>query len=102
MLIDYYYITPWEFFTSAFIIIIIIILLFREFFTLALADGFFFGGGLSDSKSPQASRTLLSILADFNNVVGLHSSSYFQVLQSLYQFSVDCTKRTSYSHCHVP
>ena len=44
-----YYFTPWEFFTSA------------------LADGYH--GGLSDSKSLQVSRTLLSILGDHNNVV---------------------------------
>ena len=36
----------------------------------------FFHWSLSDSKSPQVSRTLLSILADLNN--GLHSPSYFQ------------------------
>ena len=38
---------------------------FWEFFTAALADGF----SLSDSKSPQVSRTLLSILAGLNNAV---------------------------------
>ena len=49
------------------IYIIIIILLFWEFFTPALADSFHLS--LSDSKSPQDSRTLFSILADLNNVV---------------------------------
>ena len=42
---------------------------------------------LGDIKSPQVSRTLLSILADLNNAVSpdsLHSSSNFQILQSLY------------------
>ena len=38
-----------------------------EFFTSAYADGFHWG--LSDSKSPQVSRTLLSILAVFSNAV---------------------------------
>ena len=41
---------------------------------------------LSDSKYPQVSRTLLSILTDLNNVIvfyGLPSSSYFQILQAL-------------------
>ena len=37
----------------------------RVFFTSALADGL----SLSDSMSPQVSRTLLSILADLNNVL---------------------------------
>ena len=40
---------------------------FREFFTSALADGFHWS--LSDRKSPQVSRTLLSIQAVFNNAV---------------------------------
>ena len=39
-----------------------------ELFTSALADGFFYWS-LSDSKSPQVSRTLLSILAVLNNAV---------------------------------
>ena len=37
---------------------------------------------------------------------GLHSSSYFQVLQSLYQSFADCTKSTNYNwnhrHFHFP
>ena len=37
---------------------------------------------------------------------GLHSSSYFQVLQSFYQSFGDCTKSTNYNwykiHFHVP
>ncbi len=47
--------------------IIIIIIYSSEIFTSALADGFH--RSLSDSKSPQVSRTLLSILAVLNNVV---------------------------------
>ena len=40
-----------------------------EFFTPALADGFFLYWSLSENKYPQVSRTLLSILADLNNAV---------------------------------
>ena len=40
------------------------------------------------------------------NLVGLHSSSYFHVLQSLYQSFGDCTELTNYNwydrHFHVP
>ena len=49
------------------IFIIIIIIYSLEFFTSALADCFHWS--LSDSKSPQVSRSLLSILAVLNNVV---------------------------------
>ena len=45
----------------------IIILLLGEFFTLTLADGFYWS--LSDNKSPQVSRTLLNILDDITNAV---------------------------------
>ena len=50
------------------IIIIIIILFIWEIFTIELADGVFFWI-LSESKTPQVSTTLLSILADLNNAV---------------------------------
>ena len=58
-----------------------------------------FHWSLSDTKSPQVSKTILSILADLTNASldDLHSSSYFQVLQSFYQFLGDCTKSTSYN-----
>ena len=49
------------------IIGIIIIITPSEFFTPALSDGFLWR--LSDSKSPQVSRTLLSILADLSNAI---------------------------------
>ena len=59
---------------------------------------------LSDKKSPQVSRTLLSILADLSN--GLYSFRYFQVLQFLYQSFGDCTKSTNHywynRHFHLP
>ena len=48
-------------------ITIIIIITPREFFTLALADDLSLE--LSDSKSPQVSRTSLNILADLKNAV---------------------------------
>ena len=48
---------------------IIIILLFWGLFTPVLADGFALHSSLSDSKFPQVSRTLLSILADLNITV---------------------------------
>ena len=67
-----------------------------------------FHWSLSDSKSPQVSRTLLSFLAVLNNVYldGLRLSSYFQVLQSLFQSFGDCIKSTNHDwyncHLHVP
>ena len=53
--------------SAKFIIIIIIVINSLELFTSALADGFYWS--LSDSKSPQVFRTLLSILAVLNNAV---------------------------------
>ena len=66
-----------------------------------------FHWSLSDSNSPQVSRTLLNILADINNAVldGLHLFYYFWVFQSLYKSFGDCTKSTDYNykrHFHVP
>ena len=55
-----------SFFLHSFSFIITIIIPL-EFFTSALADGFHWS--LSDSKSSQVFRTLLSILAVLNNVV---------------------------------
>ena len=57
--------------STFFLLIIIIILIVREFFSSALANSLplIFLLSLSDSKSPQASRTLFSILTDLNNVV---------------------------------
>ena len=57
---------------------------------------------LSDSKSPQFSRTLLSILADLSNAVvwSLHSSSNLQIFQSLNQFFSDYTKPANYNWYH--
>ena len=71
------------FFTYEFFLLLS--LFFWEFFTPALADGF---SEDFDSKSPQVSRTLLSILTDLNSLDGLYSFSYFQS-SSPYG---DCTK----------
>ena len=61
---------------------------------------------LSDSKFPQFSRSLLSILADLNNAVVWMASTRLLISKSLYQFFSDCTKSTNYNwyhrHFHVP
>ena len=61
-----------------------------------------FHWGLSDSKSPQVSRTLLSILAVLNNVVVWMVSTRPPTSMS----SSYCFKRTNYNwydfHLHVP
>ena len=50
-------------------------------------------------------RVAVSISYDDNDYTtdGLQSSTYFQLLQSLYQFFVDCTKSTNYKlyDCHL-
>ena len=82
-------------------------LLLFEFFTPALADGFSLefewqqvSSSLQDSSQyPSRSQQCCSLDA-------LHSSSYFQVLKSLYESFDDCTKSTNYNwykrHFHVP
>ena len=57
-----------------------------------------FHWNLSNNKSPQISRTLLSILADHDTRCGLdvlHSSSNLQ-FPSLFQTYVDCSKGSIY------
>ena len=54
---------------------------------------------LSDSKSSQVSRTLLSILADLNNAVICMFSSRPLISKSFYQSFGDCTKCTNY-YCY--
>ena len=76
--------------------IIVFILLLWEFFTLALADGFWLGfewQQISSSflGSSQYSGRSFSICS----LNGRHSSSNSQVLQSLYQSFDDCTKSTN-------
>ena len=58
-----------------------------------------FHKSLNDNKSPQVSRTLLSILDDLNiyNWDGLHSSVNFQDLLSLHKTFGDCTERANYN-----
>ena len=40
---------------------------------------------------------IIIIILLYSSLDGLHTSSYFQVLQSLYQSFGDCTKRTNYN-----
>ena len=66
-----------------------------EFFTPALADGFFYWR-LSDSKFPHVSRTLLTILTDLNTAeVWIVSSSNFHFFQPSFQAFRDCSKCTN-------
>ena len=67
------------------IIIIIIIIESLELFTSALAEGFHWS--LSDIKSPQVSRTLLSILTVLNNAVVLMVSTPPPISNSSSPFS---------------
>ena len=59
----------WHWSLSLFNLQLLLLSLFTplEFFTSVLADGFYWS--LSDSKSPQVSRTLLSILTVLHNTV---------------------------------
>ena len=88
------------------IIIIIIIIHLFEFFSSALADGFplefewqQISSSLQDS-SQYSGRSQQCCSFD-----SLHQSCYFQILQSLFQAFVDCTKSTNYCwnnrHFHV-
>ena len=64
-----------------------------------------FHWSLSDSKSPQVSRTLLSILAVLNNAVVWMVPTCPPVYKSSFPFSY-CSKSTNYNwyncHLHVP
>ena len=84
-----------------------IILLVWEFFTQALADGFRWS--LSDSKFPQVSRTLLSILADPNNAVVwkifnhiMLSNSSIPFYKSLGNVPSASIKTDYHCHSHTP
>ena len=67
-----------------------------------------FNWSLSDSKSPQVSRTLLSILANFNSVVVWMVSTYIFISNSSSLFTnpsvtVVCTPLTiDHCHFHIP
>ena len=90
------------------VIIIIIILLFLwVFFTPALADCFpleFEWQQVSSNLQDFSSYTVWS--QQCCSLDSLNSSSYLQVLQSLYQSFGNCTKRANYNsyhrHFHVP
>ena len=63
-----------------------------------------FHRGLSDSKSPQISRTLLCILVDRNNtVVWMVSTcnSYFQVFHSVHQSFKGCSEHANLPSCSI-
>ena len=66
-----------------------------------------FHWSLCDSKSPQVSRNLQLSIPHVSNrsqqcysLAGLHSSSYFHVLQSMYQSFGSCTKSNNHSWYH--
>ena len=65
-----------------------------------------FHWSLSDSKSPQDFSQYSVRSQQYCNLHGLHSSSYYKVLQSRYQSFDDCTERTNYNwyhrHFHIP
>ena len=79
-------------------IIIVIIFTIWEFFTLALADGFFHWC-LSDNKSLQVTWTLLSILADLSKSGVWNVSTRSLISKSLVLLPIlgDCTQSTNYN-----
>ena len=81
-------ITPWEFFTSV------------------LADGFSVEFEWQQASSSFQDSSQYSVRSQYcSSLDGLHSSSYFLVLQSLFQSFGDCTKSTNHNwhkcHFHV-
>ena len=69
-----------------------------EFFSLALADDFSLEFKWQQvSSSLQDSSQYSGRSQQCCSLDGLHSSSYFQILQSLYQSFGDCTKSTNYN-----
>ena len=87
-----------------FIVIIIIIFLLWEFFYISFSWWFFTGVWVSTSLQDSSHYSRIS--RQCCSFDGLHSSSYFQVLQSLYQNCGDCTERINYNwyhrHFYVP
>ena len=84
-----------------------IIVRFWELFTLALADSLALEfEWQQNSSSLQDSSQYSCRSQQYCRLDGYHSSSYFRVLQSLYQSFRDCTKSTNYNcynrHFHVP
>ena len=84
------------------LIFIIIILLLWEFFTLALTDGFSLEFEWQKVSSSLQNSQYSVHSQKFSSLDGLHSSSYFQVLHSLYQIFVKFTENSNYNwyHCH--
>ena len=81
--------------------------LFWGFFTSALVNDFYLEFEWQQvSSSLRDSSQYSGIFQLYSSFDGLHSSCYFQVLQSLYLSFVDCNKSTNhnwyYSHFHIP
>ena len=76
---------------------IIIIFTHREFFTSAFADGLSLESEWQVSSSIQDSSQYSGRSQQCCSLDGLHSSSYLQVFQFLYQSFGDCNKSTNYN-----
>ena len=61
-----------------------------------------FHRSLSDKKSPQVTSQYASRSLQCWHLDAIHSCSYFQFFQSLYQSFFDCTERTDYNWYHHP
>ena len=72
-------------------------LLLFEFFTSALADGFSLKFEWQVSSILQNSSQYSGCPQKFCSLDGLHSFSYFLVLQFMYRFFGDSTKGTNYN-----
>ena len=86
--------------------LLLLLLLLFVFFTPVLADGFSLDFEWQQvSSSSQDSSQYSSRFQQYCCLDDLHSSSYFQVLRSLYQSFGNCTKNTNYNwykcHFHV-
>ena len=76
---------------------------FWVFFTPELADSFSLEFEWQQVSSSLRDSSLYSGQSQQSySLDGFHSPSYFQVLQSLYQYICNCTECTSYNwyHCH--
>ena len=91
------------FFFFFFLLLLLLLLLLLSYFFISFSHLRYlmvFHWSLSGNKSPQVSRTLLSILADLNNAVVWMVSTHpliFQVLLSLYLTFGVCTESTNYN-----
>ena len=87
-------------------VIIIIIIYSLWVFTSALVDGLSLKFEWQQVSSSLQDSSQYSGWSQYcSNLDGLYLSSYFQVLQSLYQSFGDCTEWTNYNwyhrHCHI-